>query len=202
MHLISQVLKGKTLSYYRHPRCSKLRWSWCYTNLKTLWTADSEALVWRQGSLCPLNTSTRMQRPQKGSNLYVLQLIIKEVFRARQIQPCKSPYAGSSNWMRGVTSRLTNAECNGLLEEWSKESLTRGTSIPNLHPIHPLLDWSLNVKVYVTGWATCWRFCALKTKESQGGWSSSGQWYVTPDRGRHLVPRRQRASLGRLNYPS
>ena len=89
------------LSCKRHSRCSKFQWSWCYTHLKTLWTADSEALVWRQGSLCPLNTSTRMQRPQKGSNLYVLQLIIKEVFRARQIQPCKSPYARSSNWMRG-----------------------------------------------------------------------------------------------------
>ena len=49
------------------------------------------------GKLVPVDTSTRMQIPQKGSIFYVIRLIIKEVLRARQIQPSKSSYAESFN---------------------------------------------------------------------------------------------------------
>ena len=73
---------------------------------------------------------------KKDQIFYGLLVIIKEAFRGRQIQPCKSPYAGSSNWERGVTSRLTNVKCIGLLEEWSKESSTREVPTPHPDAIH------------------------------------------------------------------
>ena len=62
-------------------------------------TMDSrlESFGMTAGKLLPVEYFDKDAETTKGSNFYVLQLIRKEVFRARQIEPCKSPYAGSSN---------------------------------------------------------------------------------------------------------
>ena len=49
------------------------------------------------GRLVPVEYFYNDAEATKWIKFYVLQLIIKEVFRARQIQPCTSPYEGSSN---------------------------------------------------------------------------------------------------------
>ena len=156
-------------------------------------------LVWRQGSFCPLYTSTRMQRPQKGSNFYVLQLIIKEVFRARQMQPCKSPFAGSSNWMRGgVTSIRTNAECIGRLEEWSKESSTRTPRPPTPTPSTSLPWLVLECKQKIVRLKLKLQVSTLLEIVCSQDQGKSGRLIVV-GKVDH-VPLRGRTSLGRLNF--
>ena len=49
------------------------------------------------GKLVPVENFYKDAEATKRINFYVLQLKIKEVFWARQIQPRTSPYVGSSN---------------------------------------------------------------------------------------------------------
>ena len=49
------------------------------------------------GKLVPVENFFKDAEATKRIKFYVLQLIIKEVFWARQIQPRTSPYVGSSN---------------------------------------------------------------------------------------------------------
>ena len=49
------------------------------------------------GKLVPVENFYKDAEATKRIKFYVFQLIIKEVFWARQIRPRTSPYAGSSN---------------------------------------------------------------------------------------------------------
>ena len=55
-----------------------------------------DSFVMTAGKLVPVANFYKHPEATKKIKFYVLQLIIKEVFRTRSIQPCTSPCAGSS----------------------------------------------------------------------------------------------------------
>ena len=104
MHLISDLSNGEALlSYHRRSRCSKFSngddvthiWKHCRQPTRQLWYDGREACA-----RCNLLQGSQTETT-KMIKFYVLQFTIKEVFRTRSIQPCTSPYTGSSVWMVG-----------------------------------------------------------------------------------------------------
>ena len=152
------------------------------------------------GKLLPVVYFYKDAEATKRIKFYVLQLIIKEVFRARQMQPCKSPYAGSSNWMRGagVASRRTNAECIGRLEEWSKESSTRTPRPPPPTPSTSLPWLVLECKQKIVRLKFKLQVSTLLEIVCSQDQGKSGRLVVV-GKVDH-VPLRGRTSLGRLNF--
>ena len=85
--------------------CSIFQWSWCYIHLKTLWTTDSTALVWRQGSLCPMKLLQGSRGYEKNPILCVTEVnnkgsVSNSFETVLYIPVCRIFYSYGRGWLQ------------------------------------------------------------------------------------------------------